>query len=259
MFTITADGVPIAYTVLGDGSPLVLLHGFTETADSWREAGYVDRFLRAGRQVVLIDCRGHGHSGKPREAASYTGERRAQDVIAVLDAIGIQAADVVGYSMGGLIALAVAVRFAERVRALVVIGAHPFAQSMAPYRSAVADGLARWLIMIESQGVRLSDEARRRILANDLPALQACVARDRPDWSAALKAFETPLLAIAGSEDPICSAVQAMAEQVGGVFVALAGRNHVTAFLASNEIVSAIEQFLGADAKAVSRTSILAQ
>jgi pimeloyl-ACP methyl ester carboxylesterase len=180
-------------------------------------------------------------------------------VIAVLDAIGIQAADLVGYSMGGLIALAVAVRFAARVRALVVIGAHPFAQSTAPYRSAVADGLARWLIMIESQGIRLSDQARRRILANDLPALQACVARDRPDWSAALGAFETPLLAIAGAEDPICSAVQAMAEQVGGVYVALAGRNHVSAFLASNEIVTAIEQFLGADAKVVSRTSILAE
>ena len=90
MITISPDGVPIAYSVIGDGPPLVLLHGFTETAASWQEAGYVDRFLRAGRQVVLIDCRGHGQSGKPREAASYTGERRAQDVIAVLDAIEVE-------------------------------------------------------------------------------------------------------------------------------------------------------------------------
>jgi pimeloyl-ACP methyl ester carboxylesterase len=61
----SADGVPIAYTVVGAGPPVVLLHGFTETSASWQDAGYVDGFLRAGRRVVLIDCRGRGGSGKP--------------------------------------------------------------------------------------------------------------------------------------------------------------------------------------------------
>ena len=91
MIAISADGVPVAYTVLGTGSPLVLLHGFSETGESWREAGYVDRFLSNGRRVVLIDCRGHGASGKPHDAAAYSGDKRARDVLAVLDALGIHA------------------------------------------------------------------------------------------------------------------------------------------------------------------------
>jgi pimeloyl-ACP methyl ester carboxylesterase len=249
MITKSADGVPIAYTVLGAGAPVVLLHGFTETAESWQEAGYVDRFLRADRQVVLIDCRGHGGSGKPYEAAAYGGDRRARDVVAVLDALGMHAADLVGYSMGGMIALATALRFPERVRRLVVIGAHPFAQDMAPYRLAVADGMEHWLAMVEGQGVRLSGDTRGRILANDIRALRACVSHDRSDMSAALPTLKAPLLAIAGTQDPIFAHVRAFAERVDGCFLALEGRNHVTAFLAAAEIVKAIERFLGDQAE----------
>ena len=244
MIAISADSVPIAYTVAGAGPPLVLLHGFTETAESWQEVGYVERFLRARRQVVLIDCRGHGGSGKPHEAAAYSGDKLARDVVAVLDALGIGAADLVGFSMGGLIALATAMRFPERVRRLVVIGAHPFAQDMAPYRLAVANGIERWLAMLDGQGVPLTRDTRRRLLANDVRALQACVAHDRPDTSAALAALQAPPLALAGTRDPIFAGVRAFAERVGGCFLPLEGRNHVTAFLAAGEIVTAIERFL---------------
>jgi pimeloyl-ACP methyl ester carboxylesterase len=244
MIAISADGVPVAYTVLGAGSPLVLLHGFSETGESWREAGYVDRFLGAGRRVVLIDCRGHGASGKPHDAAAYGGDKRARDVVAVLDKLGIASADLMGYSMGGLIALAAALRFPERVRALVVIGAHPFAQDMAPYRLAVAEGMERWLAMVEAHGIELSGAARGRILANDVRALQACAALDRPDMSAALAALRSPLLAIAGTQDPILEAVKAFAGRIGGSFVPLEGRNHITGFIDVDAVVPAVDQFL---------------
>src|SRR5262245_3486683 len=244
MIVTSSDGVPIAYTVVGAGAAVVLLHGFTETAASWQEAGYLERLLAAGRQVVLIDCRGHGGSGKPHEAAAYSGDRWARDVVAVLDALDIGAADLIGYSMGGVIALTTALRFPERVRRLVVIAAHPFAQDLAPYRRAVADGMAHWLAMVEGQGARLSEGSRRRILANDIRALQACVCRDRSDTSAALAALKAPLLAIAGTEDPIFAAVRTFAERVEGRFLALDARTHVTAFLAAGEIVTAIEPFL---------------
>ena len=245
MLVTSSDGVAIAYTVLGAGAPVVLLHGFTETAASWQEAGYVERLLAAGRRLVLIDCRGHGGSGKPHDAAAYSGDSCARDVVAVLDALGIGAADLIGYSMGGMIALTTALRFPERVRCLVVIAAHPFAQDMAPYRLAVADGMAHWLAMIEGQGVRLSEDTRRRMLANDIRALQACVWRDRSDRSAALAALKAPLLAIAGTEDPIFAAVRTFAQLVEGRFLALDGKTHVTAFLAAGKIVTAIEPFLG--------------
>src|SRR6185312_10109372 len=79
MIALSADGVPIAYSVHGAGAPLILLHGFTETSASWEEIGYIEPFLRAGRQVVLIDARGHGASGKPHEPGAYTGKNHASD------------------------------------------------------------------------------------------------------------------------------------------------------------------------------------
>jgi pimeloyl-ACP methyl ester carboxylesterase len=249
MIATSDDGVSVAYTVFGTGAPLVLLHGFTDNSESWQEAGYVDRFVRAGRQVVLIDCRGHGASDKPHDAAAYSGDKRARDVIAVLDALGLRAPDLVGYSMGGMIALATALRYAERVRGLVIIGAHPFAQDMTPYRLALAGGMERWLAMVEGQGVRLSDDARGRMLANDIRALQACVAHDRPDMSAALAGLTAPLLAIAGTQDPIFGAVRAFADRAGGSFLALEGRTHVSTFLAADEIVTAIQRFIGNQAE----------
>jgi pimeloyl-ACP methyl ester carboxylesterase len=198
-----------------------------------------------------MDCRGHGGSGKPHEAAAYSGDKRARDVVAVLDALGLPATDLVGFSMGGLIALATALRFPERVRRLVVIGAHPFAQDMAPYRLAVAEGIERWLAVLDGEGVPLNrGDTRRRLLANDIRALQACVAHDRPDTSAALATLRAPLLAIAGTRDPMFAGVRAFAERVDGRFVPLEGRRHVTAFLAAGEIVTAIERFLGEEAAA---------
>jgi pimeloyl-ACP methyl ester carboxylesterase len=244
------DGVPIAYTTMGAGSPVVLLHGFTETAASWQEAGYVDRFVQAGRQVVLIDCRGHGGSGKPHDAAAYGGDKRARDVVAVLDALGLPEADLVGFSMGGLMALATALRFPQRVSRLIVIGAHPFAQDLTTYRLALAAGIEPWLGLLDGLGAPLSKETRERLLSNDLRALQACVAQDRPDSSVALAVLRAPLLAIAGTRDPIFAAVRAFAERVNGRFLALEDRNHVTAFLASAEIVTAVERFLGEEADA---------
>ena len=243
MIALSADGVPIAYSVHGTGAPLVLLHGFTETSTSWEEAGYIEPFLRAGRQVVLIDARGHGASGKPHEPRAYTGKNHASDFVAVLDALGTDAADVVGYSMGGMIALA-ALHYPARVKAAVVIAAHPFAQDMSPYRRAIGDGLETWLAIVEAQGVRLSDASRRRILANDVQALRACVANDRPDASAALQAFRPPLLAMAGTEDAIFGAVRQLAERTRGHFRALEGRNHITSFLVVDEVTAAVEDFL---------------
>ena len=128
--------------------------------------------------------------------------------------------------------------------ALVVMGAHPFAQDMAAYRLAVAEGIGRWLAMVEAHGVELSSATRRRILANDIRALQACAAHDRPDMSGTLAALRSPLLAIAGTQDPIFEAVKAFAGHTGGSFLALEGRNHITAYLDVDAVVSAVDGFL---------------
>jgi pimeloyl-ACP methyl ester carboxylesterase len=238
------DGVPIAYEDVGSGDPVVLLHGVTESRESWREAGYVERLLRRGWRLVLVDCRGHGRSGKPHDPAAYAGRKRASDIAAVLDHAGIPRAAVMGYSMGGVIALATAARYPDRVGALIVNGAHPFAENLAPLRAALSGGFARWLGLLRQQAPDLSLDACRRIEANDLAAIQASLASDRADFSEAFVRLGIPVLAVSGTLDPRFEPVRRFAALASGEFLPLAGRNHVTAFLDAGALAPAVDAFL---------------
>lgn len=135
------------------GSPLVLLHGVSGHGARWRRTA--ERYL-ADRRVLAPDLRGHGRS--PYEPP-WTAERHVADVLAVLDAEGVEQADLVGHSFGGLIAVHLARTASRRVRRLVLldpaIGLDPpyaaaeacsyLAQpSFADLAEARADRAARW-------------------------------------------------------------------------------------------------------------------
>ena len=97
-------GISIHYRVEGNGPPLVLGHGFTDSSDIWYERGYVAA-LKPKYRLVLIDARGHGQSDKPHDPPSYTPEKFASDIVAVLDDLGMKTAAYWGYSMGGWMGL----------------------------------------------------------------------------------------------------------------------------------------------------------
>jgi pimeloyl-ACP methyl ester carboxylesterase len=235
----------IAYEVVGEGLPIVLLHGFSDARASWREHGYVDALVAAGRQAILIDARGHGDSLKPLDPADYALEHRVADVIAVLDRLGIERADLWGYSMGGWIALGLVRDFPERVRSAIVGGAHPYAQRMAFYREAVVGGLEGWAATVERLAGRPLPGTRARVLANDVHALAAAVADDREDISADL-ATGMPLLLYAGLADPVHEPASRFAEAAGARFVGLPDRNHIQALLDTEAILPEALAFLSA-------------
>ena len=241
---VAEDGVPIAYEDLGRGEPLVLLHGVTENSECWHEAGYVEQLLRRGRRLILIDCRGHGRSGKPHDPTAYSGRRRAAGVIAVLDRAGVQHAALMGHSMGGVVALAAALYHPDRVSALVVNGAHPYAEDLTSLRAALKNDFEAWLAFLTQLTPDLSQAASRRIRANDLTAVQASLAKDRLDFSAAFAGLGIPVLAISGTLDPRYEPVRNFAELAGGEFLPLAGKNHVTAFLDVDTVAPVVDAFL---------------
>jgi pimeloyl-ACP methyl ester carboxylesterase len=119
------DGTEIAYYEWGSAGqlpPMVLHHGFiSNTKVNWVGTGIVNALTSAGRQVIALDARGHGASGKPHDPALYGEEKMAQDLRQLFDAIGAAQVDLVGYSMGAIVALIVASQDA-RVRRLVVGG-----------------------------------------------------------------------------------------------------------------------------------------
>ena len=93
-----SDGVRIRFVDLGEGEPIILVHGFTRTLESWNR-GDILRSLARDYRVVALDCRGHGSSDKPHDPQRY-GAHMAKDVLRLMDHLQIPKAHVVGYSMG---------------------------------------------------------------------------------------------------------------------------------------------------------------
>src|ERR1700679_1194234 len=124
-FSQRNDGVRIAWEEAGEGEPIVLVHGFaSDRVQNWRAPGWYQTLTGAGRRIVALARRRHGQSGKPHDPESY-GDRMVDDVTAVMDAAGLSDADVMGYSMGGMLTMGMMMRHPGRVRRAVIAGVGP--------------------------------------------------------------------------------------------------------------------------------------
>jgi 2-succinyl-6-hydroxy-2,4-cyclohexadiene-1-carboxylate synthase len=119
---VILDGkdVRLGYFVEGDGAPVTLLHGFTQSGRSWRE---VIARLGAGFTWIVPDLRGHGQT-RTRPGVPCTMEACTADLEMLWDHLGVERTHLAGYSMGGRLALHVAARRPERILSLLTVGAH---------------------------------------------------------------------------------------------------------------------------------------
>lgn len=108
------DGAHIWHASFGSGSPVILLHGGLGNAGNWQHQ--VQPLVDAGHQVVVVDSRGHGRSS--RDGRPYSYELMATDVFAVMDALGLKQAAIVGWSDGACTGLIMADKAPERVSGL---------------------------------------------------------------------------------------------------------------------------------------------
>ncbi len=114
------EDVRLNYFVTGDGPPVTLLHGFTQSGRSWREL--ISR-MPNGWKWIVPDLRGHGQT-ETRLGAPCSMEACAADLEMLWDELGVERTHLVGYSMGGRLALHVAARQPSRILSLLTIGAH---------------------------------------------------------------------------------------------------------------------------------------
>ena len=114
------EDVRLSYFVAGDGVPVTLLHGFTQSGRSWRE---LIAKMPPGWRWIVPDLRGHGET-QIRHDALCSMEACTRDLVALWDELGVERSHVVGYSMGGRLALHMAAKRPERLLSLVTIGAH---------------------------------------------------------------------------------------------------------------------------------------
>jgi pimeloyl-ACP methyl ester carboxylesterase len=121
---VDVDGVGIEYEVTGDGSPVVLVHGFPDSGRLWRNQ--VPALAAAGYRVIVPDMRGYGRSDKPAEVQAYGMGALVGDVLAVMSDAGAEKAHVVGHDWGAGVAWALATFAGDRVDRLTVLSVgHP--------------------------------------------------------------------------------------------------------------------------------------
>ncbi|MBJ7533491.1 alpha/beta hydrolase [Rhodomicrobium vannielii ATCC 17100] len=232
MSVFSSDGVDIAYTVEGEGDPILLIHGFaSNAATNWKDTGWIRWLTGNGFRVVTFDNRGHGASGKLYEPDAYAGPVMAEDARRLLDHLGIARADVMGYSMGARIAAFLALAHPERVRRAIFAGLganmihgvgdpQPIADAlMADDPAAVVDANAR--------GFRIFADQTK----SDRLALAACIkaSRDRIPGDE-LATLTMPVLVAVGTDDTIAGPPGPLADAIPrAITLDIPGRDHMKA------------------------------
>jgi pimeloyl-ACP methyl ester carboxylesterase len=229
-----ADGVSIAYDDTGpaEAAPLLLIHGFSSNRqEAWKRTGWYAALAQRGQRVVALDLRGHGESGKPHDPAAYSREALLGDLTGLMDHLGVEWANVFGYSMGAHLALAMAIHERERVGYLILGGVggkmfdppvpgHPMAQAMeAASPGDITDPmLGSFRQFADEQG------EDRLALAAFSRARTGSPSREE------IAAVSAPTLVAAGARDELAGDPQALSDAIGGAkAVSLMGCDHFNA------------------------------
>lgn len=240
---VNNDGVRIEYEVLGQGEPLVLIHGWSCEGRYWREFGYLDK-LRDEFTIIVPDLRGHGRSDSPRNR-DFSDAAFASDVIAVLDDRDIDSAHVFGYSLGGWVVFELVATHRRRMKTAIIGGAHPYAENTSALRGLPAEALVSYW---EALGAPLSDESKSRIGAFKQHKL-ADMIPDRIDKSARLVGLVIPSLMICGTNDERFEGMRRFAASgEGRTFAPVRDADHLQAWFRSDQPASEVRDFLRAAA-----------
>lgn len=238
------DDVRIHYQIEGRGPPLILHHGYASSAQIWRQAGYTEA-LRGEYKLILVEARGHGASGKPHAVRDYALRLRVGDVVAVLDALDVSQAHFFGYSMGGWIGFGMTRYAPHRLSSLIVGGSHPYKKDCTPFSKIEGEDPAAFIAALEAViGERLSDKARRLVLANDLRALTAA-AQPQVCGEGVPLDVSVPCLLFVGEEDLRHPLVKAAAEEISqATYFSLPGLGHLQTFMHAERILPRVKAFL---------------
>lgn len=246
----TNSGIRIYYESIGDGPPVVMVHGLWDDLRCWYEAGYVDA-LRPDYRLILFDARGHGASDKPHDPAEYGVANLCGDVGAVLDAAGIDHAVFWGYSLGAKVGYALGGQLPVRLRALVMgrNGAQtPPPERVAQLVAAVTKGREAYEQVLNGLFGPDTSGFKHRWMSGDLKAY-AAASQAVPGFplltADGLAHFEMPCLLYAGDKDSSHDPAKQRAKEIpGAIFASLPGLNHITALTRDDLIVPHVGKFL---------------
>ncbi len=247
---VAADGVRIAwYKVMeGDGPPIVLQHGFSSSFEhEWVVTGIVETLRPLGRRIIALDARGHGRSDKPHDSSFYGESLMADDLIGLVASLGIERYDLLGYSMGGVIATVVATRDPALRRVVIGgVGEAVVLTGGVDTRALDAKTLAAGLRTPEPEtltGIVADFRAGAEARDNDLEALAAHCDTIQPR-QLPLDRIGAAAMVLAGDNDPLAVHPDWLAAAIPGARLQLVPGDHGSARL-TPEFAAALTGFLG--------------
>jgi 3-oxoadipate enol-lactonase len=259
MATLEVDGVDLYYEIHGnDGAtPVIFVNGIFQDTTGW--SMHVRRF--PDRRCLVYDCRGQGRSAKP--AGPYHIDLHVADLLGLLDALGIDRADIVGLSNGGAVAMTFAAEHPDRVRRLALVDTFAYADA------ALRAKLRSWEAALQAGGPGLRFDVsvpwnfsrgfleahgrdltalRQRALALDPDAMRALMAGSAAhDARHALPRIAAPTLVLVGEEDVLAPPWQArdIAESIPHARLqVIAGAGHAMPIERLDEFCDALRAFL---------------
>jgi pimeloyl-ACP methyl ester carboxylesterase len=254
-----SDGVTIHYQVQGEGAPVLLIHGFSANPQvNWVGPGVVPALVD-DFQVITIENRGHGKSGKPYEIEAY-GTEMVEDLRRLLDHLEIDKAHIVGYSMGGFMTNLFRAKYPERCITAVLGGAGWSREGDGgdTMRNAIAEGLEAGkglgplftALTPEGEDPPSADEIEMinavMMSSNDPKAL-AAVARGMGKLTVteeSLKSNEVPTLALCGTKDPLIEGVYALDGVMANLdIIPIYGADHMNA-MGMPQFITTLEAWL---------------
>lgn len=259
------NGISLYYEIHGGGEPLLLIQGLGYPCEMW--FAQVPVFSREFT-TVIFDTRGTGRSGKPDE--DYSIRQMAEDAIGILDHLAITQAQIVGVSMGGLIAQEMAIEFPERVKKLVLLSTHygtgyweatkrlweellfPSAVTLEgmvgeKLRLVVAPAFyqRRWEILEQVVRIQCAAPQPPYAFLRQLEACKGFTARDR------VARITAPTLVLSGTEDRVVplALTRELARPIPHArFYAIHGAGHLAFIEKADEVNQRILEFLRGDA-----------
>jgi pimeloyl-ACP methyl ester carboxylesterase len=238
-----SDGVELAFHELGEGRPVILLHGlFSDARTNWIKFGHAERIARGGFRVIMPDLRAHGASGKPHDAALYRHGILASDVRELVAHLGLDSFDLGGFSLGARTTVE-AVGEGLRPGKAVLGGMgleglkgwlrrkHFFLEAIDLYDTA-SRGDPHWLAIQFMKTMKVDCVAAGLLLKSFVDAADS--------W---LQAFTMPTLVICGSEDEDNGSGRKLAEALPNAIYEEVGGTHMSS-VTKPEMGEAIARFL---------------
>jgi pimeloyl-ACP methyl ester carboxylesterase len=237
-------GQQLYYEIHGSGRPLVLLHGGVLTLDL--SFGPLLGPLAAHRQVIAVELQGHGRTadtGRPMTIKALAG-----DVVELLDQLEITEADLYGFSLGGLVACAVALGAPGRVGRLAVASANPYrppGRESAPVAAELLPTQADFEVMRDAYLAVAPDPGHFQEFA----ARASAMVHEVPAWTAdELRSLHVPVLLLSGDRDfsPLPDVVELFGLLPDARLAVLPGTTHMDMTRRPAELLSLLTPFLDA-------------